>query len=378
MFARMLKPPERSFFLFGPRATGKSTWLKNNLQNNFTFDLLKNEIYFQLLRSPVFFREQVLAQDKKKWIVIDEVQRIPGLLNEVHSLIEDGYRFALTGSSARKVKRGQANLLAGRAILLNFYPLIYDEYGKTVAIDKILAHGSLPHVLSNPQDRIQILEAYTGTYLREEIKEEALTRNIESFGRFLEVAALANAQVTNLSNISRDASVSRATVSTYFDILQDTLIGRMLPAWQPKAKMKEVAHPKFYFFDCGVLRAIQGRLRDPVADGERGHLLETLLIHEVGAFISYCNLGGKLSYWRISDEIEVDLIWQRGKRLVALECKSSSKWRPEYNKGFKSLMDSSIKPEKCIGVYLGKETLKKEWGIIYPFDIFLSKLKEIF
>ncbi|TAK73962.1 MAG: ATP-binding protein, partial [Gammaproteobacteria bacterium] len=258
-FSRQLKAPNRSFFLFGPRATGKSTWLKHSFAERLHFDLLRNDVYFTLTSSPTAFRDRVLAQDPDKtWIIVDEVQRIPALLNDVHSLIEShGYRFALSGSSARKLKRGQVNLLAGRALVKHLFPLTAAEYGDAITLEEALEFGTLPSIITDTETRIEQLEAYVGTYLREEIKEEALTRNVQAFGRFLEVAALMNGQVTNLSNLARDAAVPRTTVSAYFDVLIDTLIGNWLPAWMPRAKVKEAAHPKFYFFDCGVVRGIQ-------------------------------------------------------------------------------------------------------------------------
>lgn len=222
MFSRILDRPETSFFLFGPRATGKSTWLAQCFPDALRIDLLRNDVYFRLSAEPSLLRQMVTAEPRSRFIVIDEVQRIPELLNEVHALMEETrHKFALTGSSARKLKRGRANLLAGRAAVRNLYPLVRAEYGDAVPFADVLRFGTLPAVLDNPKSRVDILEAYAGTYLREEIKEEALTRNVQSYSRFLQVAALANAQVTNLSNIARDTAVPRATVSTYFEILSD-------------------------------------------------------------------------------------------------------------------------------------------------------------
>src|SRR3990167_2420668 len=211
---RVLPPPKKSFFLLGPRATGKSTWLKKNFADSFRIDLLRNDTYFSLISSPAEFREQVLAYPPSTWIIVDEIQRMPSLLNDIHALIEDhGYHFALSGSSARKLKRGQANLLAGRAIIKHMYPLVQLEYCDAINLEEALSFGTLPKIIIDKETRIAQLEAYVGTYLREEIREEALTRNVQAFGRFLEIAALMNGQVTNLSNISRDAGIPRATVS---------------------------------------------------------------------------------------------------------------------------------------------------------------------
>ena len=376
MLSRVLKSPNRSFFLFGPRATGKSTWLKQVQADALRIDLLSNEQYFRLSRSPSAFSEIVLAEPKRRWIVVDEVQRIPALLNEVQRLMEDhGYRFALTGSSARKLKRGQANLLAGRASLKQFFPLVWPEFKHLFRNwDEILSFGTLPQVLTEKEARLEILEAYAGTYLREEIKEEALTRNVDAFSRFLDIASLANGQVTNLSSISRDAAVARATVGVYFDILSDTLIGNLLPAWTPRARVKEVGHPKFYFFDCGVTRAIQGRLRDRISDDERGHLLETYVFQELRAFISYSNEGGDLAFWRTANQVEVDFIWRRGKKQVAIEVKASTRWRPEWDMGMETLAASKHPSQSSYGVYLGKEKLRRPWGTVLPLADFLDAL----
>jgi uncharacterized protein len=373
MFSRALRAPGKSFFLFGPRATGKSTWLKQVLADAQTFDLLRSETYFELLRRPQALRERVSARDPARWVVIDEVQRVPALLDEVHALIEDtGYKFALTGSSARKLKRGQANMLAGRALVMSLFPLVLAEYGEALALEEALRFGTLPAIVADKETRIATLEAYTGTYLREEIKEEALTRNVDAFGRFLEVAALANAQVTNLSSLARDAGVARATVATFFEILQDTLIASKLDAWMPRIRVKETGHPKFYFFDCGVVRAIQGRLREPLGPEERGHLLETLVYHELRAAIAYQDLGGKLAYWRTADGVEVDFVWQRGRRIVAFEAKASERWRPEFERGFAALEDKGIAAR--YGIYLGKDPLVKPWGEVLPARTFFERL----
>ncbi len=375
-FKRKLIAPSQSFFLLGPRATGKSTWLRANFSNPLHLDLLRNDMYFALSSSPAAFRERVLACDPEKtWIIVDEIQRLPILLNDVHSLIEShGYRFALSGSSARKLKRGQANLLAGRALVKHMYPLTFEEFGDAISLREALAFGALPHIVTNPDSRIEQLEAYVGTYLREEIKEEALTRNVQAFSRFLEVSALMNGQVTNVSNIARDAGVPRQTVSAYFDVLIDTLLGNWLPAWTPRAKVKERAHPKFYFFDCGVVRAIQKLLRDEVSKEENGFLFETFIFNELNAYIHYQGCGGELFYWRTPDNLEIDFIWKRAKNIIAIEIKSTTQWKDEYSNGFKSFLSSKIKPKACYGVYWGEEILKKEFGLVLPWKIFLEKL----
>jgi predicted AAA+ superfamily ATPase len=254
------------------------------------------------------------------------------------------------------------------------YPLIFAEYGDVLTLDEAIRFGTLPNIVTIPDMRIEQLEAYVGTYLREEIKEEALTHNIQAFSRFLEVAALMNGQVTNLSNIARDSGVPRQTVTTYFDILVDTLLGNWLPAWTPGAKVKEVSHPKFYFFDCGVTRAIQKLLRDNPSNEERGFLFETFIFNELNAYISYNGCGGELYYWRTPDQLEVDFIWKRAKKIIAIEVKSTTRWKEEYNNGLKSFLSSKIKIQACYGIYCGQEILKKEFGFVLPWQEFLKKL----
>ena len=246
----------------GPRGTGKSTLLKSWFPEALWFDLLDQGELYRLLRSPGAFAQAVEAQPKDRWIVIDEIQKAPALLDEVHRLIEkDGRRFALSGSSARKLRRGAANLLAGRAFVHHLYPLTHFELSKNASLNDYLEYGGLPKIAleSTSSIKIERLRAYVGTYLAEEIKAEAISRSVERFSRFLRVAALANGQVTNLSNIARDAAMSRSTVTTHFSILEDTLIGAFLPAWQPRLKVKETGHPKFYFFDTGVFRELTDR-----------------------------------------------------------------------------------------------------------------------
>ena len=229
----------------------------------------------------------------------------------MHGLIADHgarYRFALSGSSARKLRRLDVNLLAGRAINRTFFPLTSAELDFRFDVDDVLQFGMLPSVRSEPRHAIDILEAYSANYIKEEIQQEALVKNLDSFTRFLEIAALINGQVANTSGIARDAGVPRPTVQRYFEVLTDTLIGVWLPAWRPRAKVKEVAHPKFYFFDTGVVRALLQRLREPLEAAERGHMLETLVLHELRAAISIATVGGTIAYWRTPSGSEVDFI----------------------------------------------------------------------
>lgn len=375
MLSRMIDVPKDSFFLFGPRGTGKTWLLRARFGDACWFDLLDQRELLRIHQSPAYFEEAVRARPATQWVVVDEIQRAPQLLDVAHRLIElRRQRFVLTGSSARKLKRGAANLLAGRAVLRNLFPLTFAEYRGHASLDDALSYGSLPAVLldEDPERRVDRLCAYASTYLAEEIKAEALTRNLGAFSRVLTVAALATGQVTNLANVARDAGVSRSTVSSYFSILEDTLIGAFLPAWQPRVRVKEVQHAKFYLFDCGVHRALIDRVRDAPSAQEKGVLLETYLFHELRAAVAYHNTGGTLAYWRTHDGTEVDFVWQRGKRLVGIEVKTADTWRPEYGRGLEALAERMA--GKFVGVYRGARELKTSRYRVLPVETFLTRL----
>ncbi|MFH0821031.1 MAG: DUF4143 domain-containing protein [Candidatus Peregrinibacteria bacterium] len=378
MYTRFLPVPDHSFFLFGPRGTGKTTWLRRNLHEAKWFDLLRSNELLKFMQEPSRLRLEVEALKPGSWVVIDEIQKFPALLDEVHSLIADHggrYLFALSGSSARKLKRLDANLLAGRVINRKFFPLTGVELDYDFQVDDLLRYGTLPKVCAEPQHRIDILEAYAANYIKEEIQQEAVVQNLASFSRFLEVAAIMNAQIMNVSNTARDAGVARPTVQRYFDALVDTLIGFWLPAWWPRAKVKEVSHPKFYFFDTGVVRAIQNRLREPLESAERGPLLETLVLHELRAGINSLSCGGELFYWRTPSHSEVDFIWVRGKRAVGIEVKAAAVWKSDYGNCLKELFFQK-QIQKGIGVYLGQERLKDRAVEILPLKSFMKDLAQ--
>ena len=311
-------------------------------------------------------------------MVVDEVQKLPAVLNEVHDLIArhgQRYRFALTGSSARKLKRGQVNLLAGRVINRRFFPLTAAEMGAGFDVDAVLRFGSLPAVVSEHRDavRIDLLEAYAENYLTQEIRQEALVKRLDSFTRFLDVAALMNAQITNVAGIARDAAVARPTVQGYFEILVDTLIGTWLRAWRPRAKVKEVGHPKFYFFDTGAVRALAGRLREPLSDAERGHLLETYVLHELRAWMNRSACGGHLAYWRTPSGSEVDFIWTRAAKVVGIEVKAAARWRTSDAAALKQL-HAEHRVRAAYGVYLGRAPLRDGPLTVLPLRQFLERL----
>jgi len=379
MYPRDLVLPDRSFFLFGPRGTGKTTWLRAVLPDAHWIDLLSDRQLVRLTREPDRFGEEVEALPAGQWIVVDEVQRLPKLLDQVQQLLvrhPRRWRFALTGSSARRLKREQANLLAGRVVNRRFFPLTASELGTDFHVETVLRFGCLPAVhaeTGGDAARADILEAYAENYLTQEIRQEALVKRLDSFTRFLEVAALANAQVTNVSAIARDAAVARPTVQGYFEILVDTLVGVWLPAWRPRAKIKELAHPKFYFFDPGAVRALAGRTCEPLGLEERGALLETYVLHEMRAWVNRSGCGGQLTYWRTPSGSEVDFVWSRGTTAVGIEVKGATRWRRGDTVPLQQLLAAKT-VRHAFGVYLGREQLRQEGVLVLPLKDFLVRL----
>lgn len=388
MFTRCFHPPGRSYFLFGPRGTGKTHWLHQHYDEQMEFyDLLDATTYLRLSRQPGAFREEVAAVDAQRLVVVDEVQKLPRLLDDCHHFLAqpgNRRRFVLTGSSARKLRRTSANLLAGRVSQRYFYPLVAAEHGRlrTVGelgdVDAILRFGTLPEVLnlSVQRDKIEFLEAYAVTYLREEIQQEAAAKNIDSFSRFLEVAAIANGQVTNLASLSRDAGVARTTLAGYFQALEDTLIGVWLRAWRPRLRIKETQHPKFFLFDPGVARVLAGNARQPLGSEERGHLLETYLLHELRAWNDFNDWGANLTFWRSPAKAEVDFVVELpgSARRVGIEVKAKSEWKSEYGKHLKILhADGTF--ERIIGVYLGERRRRSGSLDVVPLPTFLKLLE---
>jgi predicted AAA+ superfamily ATPase len=374
MYARTATVPDHSFFLFGPRATGKTTWLRHHLGDALWFNLLLEDDYLPLLASSRPFRERVEAAAPGSWVVVDEVQRLPGLLNEVHDLISrhgDRYKFALSGSSARKLRRLDVNLLAGRVIERAMFPLTARELGPDFDLDSVLRFGSLPGIWSDAPYRVEKLRAYVHTYLREGIQQEALVKDLGSFHRFLKIAALLHGQVVNQAAIARDAAVARATVQRFFETLVDTLVGTLLPAWQARAKVRESGKPKFYFFDPGAVRAIRDVADEPLADADSGALLEGYILHEMRAAISYQGLGGELFYWSTPGSKEIDLVWVKGARRVAVEVKNSRTWRTEYARTINEFLEAGRLTRGFV-VYRGRERYRSGAVDGLPVEDFLS------
>src|SRR5438093_5583036 len=294
----------KSHFLFGPRQTGKTSLVRHTLEGVRSYDLLDSSVYLTLSREPRRIGQELTPRDRL--VVIDEIQRLPTLLNEAHRLVEGrGSRFLLTGSSARKLRTGGVNLLGGRARVKYLHPLTSQELGARFDLARAVRRGLLPSIYFSDDPQAD-LAAYAGSYLQQEIVAEGATRNVPAFSRFLRVAAHCNGTIVNFTNIANDAQVPRTTVYEYFEILKDTLVLQELPAWRKSLKRKPLASSKFYFFDAGVTAALQGRQLRPRTP-EFGEGVETYLMHELVAYRDYVS-GEPLSYWRSTSGFEVDFI----------------------------------------------------------------------
>jgi len=364
-----------SIFLFGPRGTGKTLWIKNHFKNTLYFDLLNTEIFNDFIANPTNLEKRI-PRKFSDFIVIDEVQKIPELLNEVHRLIETyGYRFILTGSSARSLKRKGVNLLAGRALNYKMHPLTCYELGEDFSLETSLQFGLLPSVYQ-VADPKHYLETYITTYLREEVLQEGLTRHIGEFARFLQIASFSQGNTVNISEIAREAAIDRKVVSSYFTILEDLLIGYSLPVFTKRAKRRLIAHPKFYFFDVGVYRSI--RPKGPLDSPEEidGAGLETLFLSHLRAINDYYRLGYELYFWRTSNDVEVDFIVYGERGLFAFEIKRKKSINRTDLRGLQAfLKDYDI--AKCYLLYGGDHEEYHESIHVMPFMQGLLQLKEM-
>ncbi|HLF65337.1 MAG TPA: AAA family ATPase [Saprospiraceae bacterium] len=323
-----------SFFLFGARGTGK-TWLlmdRYNPEEAIYIDLLNPDIERRYLLDPNELLKELAAVDaRKEWIIIDEIQKVPKLLDLVHQQIETaGQKFILSGSSARKLKRGAANLLAGRAFVYHLYPLAARELGKLFSLEDALNWGTLPRLLElhNPSDKYEYLRAYTNTYIREEILQEQIVRKLEPFQRFLQVAAQMSGRVINYSKIAKEAGTSVPTVQSYFQILEDTLLGFTIPAFHESIRKRQRESPKFYFIDGGIQRALNDELLIPLKPKtySYGFAFEQFVINEIYRLQSYYRKDYRLSYLRTGADVEVDLVIERpGEKRAVVEIKSATK-----------------------------------------------------
>lgn len=371
---RIFTLPKYNFFLFGPRGTGKTTWLKQNYPDAIWIDLLEPDTFRSYSAYPERLREIVLAYPDKKEVVIDEIQKIPELLSVIHSLIEKKLKiqFILTGSSSRKLKRTGANLLAGRVIKKTLHPFMATELGKKFNFSNALKQGLLPLVVS-AKDSDSVLRTYAALYVREEIQMEGLVRNIGNFSRFLEAVSFSHGSILNISNVARDCEVERKVVEGYITILEDLLLSFRLPVFTKRAKRAVVSHPKFYFFDAGVFRALRpsGPLDRP--EEIEGCALEGLVVQHLVAWNSYRGDKNKVYYWRTRAGSEVDFVVYGEEVFWAIEVKNTSRIRPEDLRALDSFK-SDYPESTAYLLYRGKERLMKNGILCMPCDEFLSKL----
>jgi predicted AAA+ superfamily ATPase len=378
MYTRLLEIPKKggkSFFLLGPRGTGKTRWVKTQFPNALYLDLLESSLYLDLLAQPQRL-EKLIPEGFSDWIIIDEVQKIPALLNEVHRLIETHrYKFVLTGSSARSLRKKGVNLLAGRALTFHMHPLTIQEVGQDFELQKALLCGMLPSVFSE-QSPERYLKSYVETYLREEVFQEGLTRNLAAFSRFLEMASFSQGQPLNMSEISREASCSRKLVENYFEVLEDMLLSLRLNVFTKKAKRALTAHPKFYFFDTGVFRIL--RPKGPFDKPEEidGVALETLFLQHVRAINDYFELGFEIFYWRTAQGQEVDFVLYGPKGIFAFEIKRTRSLSSKDIKALSAFQEDY--PEAKIYILFGG--MRKEYYgniTVIPFQEALKELPNI-
>jgi uncharacterized protein len=385
MFKRTLQNrlPETSFFLFGPRQVGKSTLLHNQ-KLYLIIDLLDPELQLSYNKTPNLLRQQIddLDPGGGDKILIDEIQRVPKLLDIVHSLMEQrpDLQFILCGSSARKLRHGASNLLGGRALYRTMHPLTLDELSDDFNLQWVLSYGSLPKIYSalkqnKTKQARDLLRAYAITYLREEIKAEALVRNLQGFQNFLDIAVAQYSEQVNFSGVSRDCQVALSTVKEYYSILEDTLIGFFLYPYLKSARKRMSHQPKFYFFDNGVTRALLGSLQDPPTPLERGRLFEQWIIQEIIRLSEYHQKDWKLSFWRTSHGAEVDLLISRGTKLLyAVECKFKRQPSSSDLSGLRSFHDNH--PEvPCFVVSPVKQSYRLSFARILPPSRLFQELK---
>ena len=365
--------PVVSFFLWGPRQTGKSTLLRTAYPEAPRIDLLTSREFSRYSRDPGLLRELVEGQSSPDLVVIDEIQKVPPLLDEVHWLIENrDTAFALCGSSARKLRRGRANLLGGRALRYELHGLISDELGEDFDLVRCLNHGYLPrHYLADKPRRL--IQAYVDDYLKEEIAAEGLTRNLPAFADFLTAAALADGQLVNFTTIARDCGVSAFTVKNYFQILEDTLLGHFLSPYRQRPKRRVIQTPKFYFSDVGVVNHLARRGRLEPGGELFGHAFENWVFHELSAYRAYREFAINLSYWRLASGAEVDFLIDDAR--VAIEAKATTRVHAGHLKGLRAMKEDQPHTASHIVVSLDPQPRRTKDGIdILPAAEFARRL----
>lgn len=376
MYSRLIKLPRtKSFFLFGPRGTGKTTLVRTTFPDALYLDLLEAELFNDLLANPQRL-ENLIPKNFNNFIIIDEIQRVPELLNEVHRLIENShFKFILTGSSARKLRRKGHNLLAGRALTYYLHPLTAFELGPDFDMNRALTYGQLPSI-SVEEDPKKYLESYVKTYLETEILQEGLTRNLSAFTRFLEIASFSQGSVLNVSEIAREAAIERKVVENYFAILENLLTALRLPVFTKRAKRRLVAHQKFYFFDVGIYRTLRpmGPLDRP--EEGQGVAFESLFLQDLLAVNDSQGLGYTLFYYRTATGQEVDFVAYGNRGLLAFEIKRTGKVKKEMLRSMKAFKQEYPEAE-CFFVYGGKRIMREDNIEILPMEHALYDLPKI-
>ena len=375
---RFFDKPAGSFFLLGPRGTGKTWWTQHSFPNALRLDMLDAVAFNELAAHPEKLREKLNDRPGIKTVIIDEVQKLPELLDEIHLIIEQkcGIQFVLTGSSARKLRRAGTNLLGGRAGRHTLHPYMAAELGSQFNLESALAHGLIPVIHASPApDRA--LVAYNALYLREEIQMERLARNIGAFSRFMEALSFSHASVLNTTNIARECAVSRTTVTGFQEILEDLLLGYRVPVFTRRARRELAVQPKFYFFDTGIFRANRpaGSLDRP--EEIEGAALEGLVAQHLRAWCDYTASTADnhtLRYWRTRSQVEVDFVIYGKMGLYALEVKNTGKVRSEDLRGL-SAFGTDYPESRRFFLYRGKERLLRDGILILPCEEFLRELK---
>ncbi len=376
MFKRQLSLPaagKETFFLWGARQTGKTTLLRANYPDALWIDLLLADEFRRYLHNPEILREQLAARPAVRQVVIDEVQKVPQLLDEAHWLHEHRkVRFALCGSSARKVKRGQANLLGGRAVRYELHGLTAQELAGDFNLTRLLNHGYLPTVYQSDNPR-PLLNGYVADYLKEEVAAEGLVRNLPVFSEFLNVAVLSDAELVNFSTIARDCGVSSPAIKGYFQILEDTLLGRWLPAYTRRPKRRVIGAPKFYFADVGIVNHLARRGELHPRSELYGKAFENWIFHELIAYNSYSQAFAQLSYWRLTSGMEVDFIVNDME--LAIEAKATAKVTSDHLRGLRAIKEDHPRMKQRIIVCLERTSRRTEDGIlILPVAEFCDSL----
>ena len=371
---RFFRSPAGSFFLFGPRGTGKSTWLRAAWPNAIWLDLLDPEAQRIYQARPERLRELVAGRPQVREVVIDEVQKAPALLDVVHELLEAGrgLRFVLTGSSARKLRRGGSNLLAGRLVQATMHPFMAAELGEAFSLRRALEIGLVPLVLGAPEPPVT-LRAYASLYLREEVQAEALVRDVGAFARFLEAISFSHGSLLNLAEVARECQVGRKTVEGYLGILEDLLLAFRVPVFTRRAKRRLVAHDKFFYFDAGVYRSLRpaGPLDRP--EEIEGMALEGLVAQHLHAWIAYRGSGGQLYYWRTKSGSEVDFIVYGADVFAAVEVKRAASVYGKDLRALRAFREDYPEASVCL-VYMGKDRLEIDGIPCIPCEDFLRGL----